>query len=70
MSDEDRNSDRSDRAALVGSESALVQDVVSRQASCFPQAVAIKAGCKSLTYLELEARQPPSAAFAISGGWA
>src|SRR5712672_1281885 len=53
---EDSNPDQSNLATLVGSESPLVQELVSSQASCFPQAVAITAGCKSLTYLELEAR--------------
>ena len=55
MSIEDRNPDRSELANFSRSETALVQDLVSSQASDFPQAVAITAGCKSLTYLELEA---------------
>src|SRR6266853_2023690 len=47
---------RSDKTRLDGSKAQLTQELVSGQASCNPQALAITAGCKSLTYLELEAR--------------
>jgi non-ribosomal peptide synthetase component F len=48
--------DQSDETTFVGREPELVQKLVSRQASSIPQALAITAGCTSLTYLELEAR--------------
>src|SRR6266478_4473021 len=47
---------RSEKTRLDGSKAQLTQELVSGQASCNPQALAITAGCKSLTYLELEAR--------------
>src|SRR2546421_5752560 len=53
---EDRNPDRSDKTTLAGHRPELVQELVSGQASRIPQALAITAGCQSLTYLELEAR--------------
>jgi len=47
---------RSDRINLVERKAELIQELVSEQASRVPQALAITAGCKSLTYLDLEAR--------------
>ncbi len=53
---EDRHPGRSDKTTLAGRKPRLIQELVSEQASRIPQALAITAGCQSLTYLELEAR--------------
>lgn len=53
---QDCNRDLSDRTAAVGRWAEPVQELVCRQAWRSPQALAITAGCKSLTYLELESR--------------
>lgn len=56
MSNEDRNPDCPDKTAIAGPLCEPVQELVSWQAWRSPQTVAITAGCKSLTYLELESR--------------
>ena len=53
---EDRDPGRSDNTTLAERKPQLIQELVSEQASRIPQALAITAGCQSLTYLELEAR--------------
>ena len=47
---------RSDKMNTAERKPELIHELVSEQASRNPQALAISAGCKSLTYLELEAR--------------
>jgi len=47
---------RSDKKNTAERKPELIHELVSEQASRIPQALAITAGCKSLTYLELEAR--------------
>lgn len=56
MSEEDRNRERSEEIGALGGWAEPVQELVCRQAGRCPQSVAITAGCKSLTYLELESR--------------
>jgi amino acid adenylation domain-containing protein len=56
MSKQDYNRDLSDKTAAVGRWAEPVQELVSWQAWRSPQALAITAGCQSLTYLELESR--------------
>lgn len=56
MATEDRNPGRSNQLIWAKSNAEPIQELVSWQASSTPQASAIAAGCKSLTYLELESR--------------
>lgn len=56
VSKQNCNRDLSDKTAAVGRWAEPVQELVCRQAWRSPQALAITAGCKSLTYLELESR--------------
>jgi amino acid adenylation domain-containing protein len=53
---EDRNPDRSNEISWAKRNAEPIQELVSWQASCCPQALAVTAGCESLTYLELESR--------------
>jgi amino acid adenylation domain-containing protein len=53
---EDRNPERSDKIGAAGRWPEAIHELVSCQAWRSPQAVAITAGCKSLTYLDLESR--------------
>src|SRR2546423_15649570 len=50
---------RSDKKNTAERKPELIHELVSEQASRIPQALAITAGCKSLTYLELEGRAHP-----------